>query len=82
MIYLSNNFNIYRSESLTDQLIICLRKGNESEGKLAAIVTSLFFIQLGEQNDELFTKFRDIMIPILRDETKCPSIRKNVCSFN
>ncbi|CAF1338137.1 unnamed protein product [Adineta steineri] len=68
---------INRSESLTDQLITCLRKGNESEGKLAAIVTSLFFIQLGEPNDELFLQFRDIILPILRDESKSSSIRKN-----
>ncbi|CAF1517098.1 unnamed protein product, partial [Adineta steineri] len=68
---------MYRSESLTDQLITCLRKGNESEGKLAAIVTSLFFIQLGEPNDELFLQFRDIILPILRDESKSSSIRKN-----
>jgi hypothetical protein len=67
---------------LTDQLLTCLRKGNESEGKLAAIVTSLFLIQLGESNDELFINFRDVIMPILRDETKSPSIRKNVCSFN
>jgi hypothetical protein len=66
-----------RNESLTDQLIICLRKGNESEGKLAAIVTSLFLIQLGEPDDELFIKFRDVILPILRDETKSSSIRKN-----
>ncbi|CAF1359294.1 unnamed protein product [Adineta steineri] len=68
---------INRSESLTDQLILCLRKGNESEGNLAAIVTSLFFIQLGEPNDELFLQFRDIILPILRDESKSSSIRKN-----
>jgi hypothetical protein len=67
---------------LTDQLLTCLRKGNESEGKLAAIVTSLFLIQLGESNDELFINFRDVIMPILRDETKSPSIRKNVCLFN
>jgi hypothetical protein len=67
-----------RSLNLTEQLITSLRKGNESEGKLTAIVTSLFFIQLGESDDELFIKFRDAILPILRDETKYPSIRKNV----
>jgi len=67
-----------RSLNLTEQLITSLRKGNESEGKLTAIVTSLFFIQLGESDDELFIKFRDAILPILRDETKSPSIRKNV----
>ena len=71
---------LYRSESLTDQLITCLRKGNESEAKLAAIVTSLFLIQLGESNDELFIKFRDVMMPILRDETKI-SIHTKECMF-
>ncbi len=64
--------------NLTEQLITSLRKGNESEGKLAAIVTSLFLIQLGESDDELFIKFRDAILPTLRDETKSPSIRKNV----
>ncbi len=67
---------------MTDQLITCLRKGNESEGKLAAIVTSLFFIQLGESDDDLFRKFRDAIMPILRDESKSPLIRKNVYLFN
>ncbi|CAF0903444.1 unnamed protein product [Rotaria sordida] len=64
-----------RSENIIEQLISCLKKGNESEGKLAAIVTSLFFIQLGESNDELFQKFRDAIMPILRDETKSSSLR-------
>ncbi|CAF2949441.1 unnamed protein product [Rotaria sp. Silwood2] len=59
-----------RSENLIEQLVTCLRKSNESEGQLAAIVTSLFIIQLGESNDELFIKFRDAIIPILRDESK------------
>jgi hypothetical protein len=60
-------------------LITSLRKGNESEGILAAIVTSLFFIQLGEPDDELFVKFRDAIMPMLRDESKSPLIRKTVC---
>ncbi|UJR08802.1 hypothetical protein I4U23_013057 [Adineta vaga] len=66
-----------RIENLIDQLITCLRKGNESEGKLAAIVTSLVFIQLGEADDEFFQKFRDALMPTLRDETKCLSVRKS-----
>ncbi|CAF4453221.1 unnamed protein product, partial [Rotaria sp. Silwood2] len=66
-----------RSENLIEQLVTCLRKSNESEGQLAAIVTSLFIIQLGESNDELFIKFRDAIIPILRDESKSSSLRKN-----
>jgi hypothetical protein len=70
-----------RIESLTEQLITSLRKGNESEGKLAAIVTSLFFIQLGQPDDDLFIKFRDAILPTLRDETKPLSIRKNVGSI-
>jgi hypothetical protein len=64
-----------RSESLTEQLIPCLKKGYESEGKLAAIVSSLHFIQLGEPNDELFHKYRDAIMPILRDESKSTSLR-------
>jgi len=76
----SNKFSInYRTENLTEQLITSLRKGNESEGKLTAIVASLFLIQLGEPDDELFIKFRDAILPILRDETKSSSIRKSVC---
>ena len=67
-----------RTDNLTEQLITCLRKGNESDGKLAAIVTSLFFIQLGQPDDDLFLKFRDALLPTLRDETKSPSIRKKV----
>jgi hypothetical protein len=68
----------FRIESLTEQLIASLRKGNESESKLAATVTSLFFIQLGQPDDDLFIKFRDAFVPTLRDETKPLSIRKNV----
>ncbi|CAF0784777.1 unnamed protein product [Adineta steineri] len=64
-----------RSENLTEQLIACLKKGNESEGKLAAMVTSIFLIQLGEPNDELFQELRDALLPILRDETKSASLR-------
>ena len=67
-----------RIESLTEQLIACLRKGNESEGKLAAIVSSLVFVQLGEVDDELFLEFRDAILPTVRDETKLPSLRKHV----
>ncbi|CAF4003661.1 unnamed protein product [Rotaria magnacalcarata] len=66
-----------RSENLTEQLAICLRKSNESEGRLAAIVTSLFVIQLGETSDELYTKFRDAIMPILRDESKSSILRKH-----
>ena len=62
-------------------MITCLRKGNESEGKLAAIISSLFIIQIGESDDELFLKFHDAMMPILRDESKSLLIRKNVCPF-
>ncbi|CAF4455827.1 unnamed protein product, partial [Rotaria magnacalcarata] len=65
------------SENLTEQLAICLRKSNESEGRLAAIVTSLFLIQLGETSDELYTKFRDAIMPILRDESKSSILRKH-----
>lgn len=72
-----SDFVSNRIESLTEQLITSLRKGNESEGKLAAIVTSLFFIQLGQPDDDLFIKFRDAILPTLRDETKPLSIRKN-----
>ncbi len=74
-------FHFSRSESLIEQLITCLKKGNESEGKLAAIVTSLLCVQLGEPNDELFLKFRDALLPILRDETKSGSLRTSVCLF-
>jgi len=74
--YLSDHVS-NRIENLTEQLIISLRKGNESEGKLAATVTSLFLTQLGQPDDELFIKFRDAILPTLRDETKSPSIRKN-----
>ncbi|CAF3484153.1 unnamed protein product [Rotaria sp. Silwood1] len=66
-----------RSENLIEQLINCLRKSNEIEGQLSAIVTSLFIIQLGESNDELFIKFRDVIMPILRDESKSSLLRKN-----
>ncbi|CAF0777624.1 unnamed protein product [Rotaria sp. Silwood1] len=64
-----------RSENIIEQLIACLKKGSESEGKLAAIVTSLFCIQLGEPNDDLYVKFRDAIMPTLRDETKSLSLR-------
>lgn len=67
-----------RIENLTEQLISSLKKGNESESKLAAHVTSLFLIQLGESDDDLFIKFRDAILPILRDESKSPSTRKHV----
>lgn len=63
-------------------MIGCLRKGSESEGKLAAIVTSLVLVQLGEPNDELYLKFRDAMLPILRDGTKSSSLRTIVCLFS
>ncbi|CAF1588794.1 unnamed protein product, partial [Adineta ricciae] len=66
-----------RSESLTEQLIACLKKGNESEGKLAATVATLFYIQLGEPNDEGFQQFRDALLPVLRDETKSASLRRS-----
>ncbi|CAF1392944.1 unnamed protein product [Rotaria sordida] len=66
-----------RSENLIEHLITCLKKSNESEGQLAAIVTSLFIIQLGETNNEIFLKFHDIIMPILRDESKSPLLRKN-----
>ncbi|CAF1196495.1 unnamed protein product [Adineta ricciae] len=66
-----------RIESLMEQLIACLRKGNESEGKLAATVSSLVFIQLGEVDDELFLKFRDAILPTVRDESKLSSLRKH-----
>ncbi|UJR37433.1 hypothetical protein I4U23_030136 [Adineta vaga] len=64
-----------RSENLTEQLIACLKKGNESEGKLAAIVSTLFYTQLGEPNDEGFQQFRDALLPVLRDEAKSASLR-------
>lgn len=69
---------INRVENFTESLIACLRKGNESEGKLAAMVTSLFLIQLGQPDDELFIKFRDAILPTLRDESKASTIRKKV----
>jgi hypothetical protein len=75
--YLSD-FVSNRVESLTEQLITSLRRGSESEGKLAAIVTSLVFVQLGQPDDDLFIKFRDAILPTLRDESKPLSIRKNV----
>ena len=65
-----------------ESLITCLKKGYESEGKLAAIVTSLLCIQLGEPNDDLFIQFRDAIMPILRDETKSASLRTSVGLFN
>lgn len=67
-----------RSDNLTEQLIACLKKGNESEGKLAAMVCALFCIQLGESNDELFIQFRDAILPILRDDSQSPSLRTSV----
>ncbi len=79
--YLSD-FISNRVESLTEQLITSLRRGSESEGKLAAIVTSLVFVQLGQPDDDLFIKFRDAILPTLRDETKPLSIRKNVGRLN
>jgi hypothetical protein len=80
-IKINNHLFIFRSENLIEQLITCLKKGYESEGKLAAIVTSLVCIQLGEPNDELYIKFRDAIMPILRDETKSSSLRTAVCLF-
>jgi uncharacterized protein (DUF2336 family) len=63
---------------LAEQLIACLKKGNESEGKLAAIVTSLFFVQMGESNDELFVRFREAIMPLLRDDSQPASMRTSV----
>lgn len=68
----------FRSESLTEHLVACLRKGNESEGKLAAIVCSLFCVQLGEPDDELYIQLRDAILPILRDESQPASLRTSV----
>lgn len=73
---------IFRSDDLTEQLVACLKRSNESEGKLAAIATSLFMIQIGETSDELYLKFRDTIVPILRDESKAPAIRKHVCIYS
>lgn len=71
-------FSSSRSNSFIEQLIGCLRKGNESEGKLAALVTSLLIIQLGESDDDLFVKLRDVMLPILRDDSKPSGLRAKV----
>lgn len=68
-----------RLEGLTEVLISSLRKGAETEGKLAAMVTSLFFVQLGEPNDELYQQYRDVILPVVRDETKPASMRASVC---
>jgi hypothetical protein len=38
----------------------------------------LVFIQLAESDDELFARFRDTIVPILRDETKSSSLRAKV----
>lgn len=64
-----------RLEGLTEVLISSLRKGAETEGKLAAMVTSLLFVQLGEPNDELYQQYRDVILPVVRDETKPASMR-------
>ena len=74
----SQRCSSFRSESLVEQLIGCLRKGNESEGKLAALVTSLLIIQLGESDDELYIQLRDVMLPVLRDEAKPAALRAKV----
>lgn len=71
-----------RNESLIELLIASLRKGNESEGKLAAIVAVLFCIQIGEPDDELFGKFRDALLPIIRDDSQSGALRTSVCRVN
>jgi hypothetical protein len=71
----------FRIDNLSEQLIACLRKGNESEGKLAATLSSLLFVQMGESNDELYQRFRDALLPILRDATKSTSLRTHVSQY-
>ena len=71
-----------RTEGLTEPLINSLRKGAETEGKLAAMVTSLYFVQLGEPNDELYQQYRDVILPVVRDETKPASMRASVCFYS
>lgn len=66
-----------RREILTETLLNSLKKSSGLEGKLASIVTSLFFVQLGESNDEFYQRFRDVLLPTLRDSTKSSSIRAN-----
>jgi len=70
-----------RSESLTELLIGCVKKGNESEGKLATIVAVLFLIQIGEPDDEVYGKFRDAFLPIVRDDSQPAVLRTSVCQF-
>ena len=71
-------FFFWRREVFAELLVNCLKKGNDSDGKLAAEVTSLYFIQLGESNDELYQRFREVIMPTLRDETKSASLRASV----
>lgn len=73
--YLSDSIS-NRIEYLTEQLLNSLKKTTEIESKLITNVTALFFIQLGEPNDELFLQFRDVLLPTVRDESKPSSIRK------
>lgn len=68
-----------RTESLIELLIGCVKKGNESEGKLATIVAVQFCIQIGEPNDELYGKFRDAFLPIIRDDSQ-PSTLRTSCA--
>lgn len=68
-------------EGLNEQLINSLRKGAETEGKLAAMVSSLYLVQLGEPNDELYQQYRDVILPVVRDETKPASMRASVCFY-
>lgn len=68
-----------RSESLTELLIGCVKKGNESEGKLATIVAVLFLTQIGEPDDEVYGKFRDAFLPIVRDDSQ-PAVLRTSCA--
>lgn len=58
-----------------------MKKGNESEGKLATIVAVLFLTQIGEPDDEVYGKFRDAFLPIVRDDSQPAVLRTSVCRF-
>ncbi|CAF1474144.1 unnamed protein product, partial [Didymodactylos carnosus] len=66
-----------RKENIIEQLLACLKKGGEVEGRLAPHVISLFMIQLGIQDEDLYQRFHDILLTIVRDNTKPSSIRSS-----
>ncbi|CAF0997910.1 unnamed protein product, partial [Didymodactylos carnosus] len=66
---------VNRKETITEQLLACLKKAGDIEGRLTLNVIALFMIQLGIQDEDLYQQFHDTLLTILRDDTKPISMR-------